>query len=190
MSAGSDEGFPTRRAELALLAEAIRVGIPTLGVCLGAQLLALAGGGSVSAGAAGPEIGWDQVSLSAECRKDALFSGLPETLTVLQWHGDTFEMPTGSRRLMSNSTYPNQAFRIGDAAWGVQFHLEVTETAVEGFLTAFAADVAAVPGGLERIRNATPVALEELIDSRDLVFGRFAGLLAAHVNNADYVGLR
>jgi GMP synthase-like glutamine amidotransferase len=189
MSAGSDEGFPTRRAEITLLADAIAAGLPTLGVCLGAQLLALAGGGSVSTGAGGPEIGWDQVSMSAGCEGDALFAELPETLTVLQWHGDTFEIPAGGSRLMSNAKYPNQAFRIGEAAWGLQFHLEVTQEAVDGFLVAFGSDAQGIPGGTERIKKATPAALETLRDSRDLVFRRFASLVATGINRADLVGL-
>jgi GMP synthase-like glutamine amidotransferase len=189
MSAASDQGFPTRRAEIALLAGAIAAGLPTLGVCLGAQLLARAGGGSVSTGADGPEIGWDRVSLSAGCQSDPLFSGLPQALTVLQWHGETFELPPGGRRLISNAKYANQAYRIGDAAWGMQFHLEVTQEAVDGFLTAFGADTQGIPGGAERIRKATPAALDALSGSRDLVLSRFAGLVAAGVSRADLVGL-
>ena len=187
MSAGSDEKFPTRPAEIELLAGAIETGVPTLGVCLGAQLLALAGGGSVSAGARGPEIGWDQVTTSAACGDDALFAGLPETLTVLQWHSDTFEIPPGASLLMSSPTYPNQAFRTGDRAWGVQFHLEVTQAAVAGFLRAFGADADVVPGGRAHIKKSTPDSLEALTAPRDLVFGRFAALVAARTSTADLV---
>ena len=179
MSAGSDEGFATRGREIALLAEAVADGTPTLGVCLGAQLLAMAGGATVQVGASGPEIGWGPVSVFDECRADALFTGLPEVLTVLHWHGETFEIPAGGRRLMGNDRYANQAFRIGDAAWGLQFHLEVDEAAVDGFLGAFAAEAAAVPGGPDGIRAATPGALEQLAAPRTLVLGRFAGLVAA-----------
>jgi GMP synthase-like glutamine amidotransferase len=179
MSAGSDEGFATRAREIALLAEAVAGGTPALGVCLGAQLLAVAGGAAVTAGATGPEIGWGPVSVLDECRGDALFDGLPEVLTVLHWHGETFEIPAGGRRLMGNDRYANQAFRIGDAAWGLQFHLEVDEAAVDGFLAAFAPEAAAVPGGPDGIRAATPGALERLAGPRALVLGRFAGLVAA-----------
>jgi GMP synthase-like glutamine amidotransferase len=188
MSARSDEGFSTRGAEIALLAEAIDAGIPTLGVCLGAQLLALAGGGLVASGAAGPEVGWHPVTLLASCDDDALFTGLPETLTVLHWHSDTFEIPSGAHLLMANTSYANQAFRVGEVAWGLQFHLEVTEEAVEGFLRAFSTDAAGAPGGSDRIRTATSLALEELTAPRNLVLGRFAGLVAAQINRADLVG--
>jgi GMP synthase-like glutamine amidotransferase len=189
MSAASDDGFPTRQAELALLAAALQAGIPTLGVCLGAQLVASAAGGSVYPGASGPEIGWAPVHLAASCRDDHLFAGLGEQLTVLHWHGDTFELPVGAQLLMSNEVYANQAFRIGDVAWGVQFHLEVTETAVAGFLQAFAADAAGIPGRADGIRAATPAAVAGLSAARDLVCARFAGLVSARVTRSDLAAL-
>jgi GMP synthase-like glutamine amidotransferase len=181
MSAASDQGFPTRSEEIALIADALGGEIPVLGVCLGAQLLAVAGGGSVFPGPSGPEVGWGAVDLAAECADDRLFAGLPETLTVLHWHGDTFDLPDGAVRLFGNSNYPNQGFRLGRSGWGVQFHLEVTAAAVEGFLTAFAADAEQVDGGPGAILTATPTALVSLAETRRLVFERFAGLVAGEV---------
>jgi GMP synthase-like glutamine amidotransferase len=189
MSVNSTEGFPSRDAELSLLADALRVGIPTLGVCLGAQLLAVAAGGAVGRNAHGPEIGWGPVQLGPACHDDRLLAGLPPTLTVLHWHGESFEVPPEAAPLISGTTHPNQAFRIGDVAWGVQFHLEVTAAAVDGFLGAFAADTADVPGGAEAIREATPGALAALTPVRDLVCSRFAGLVAARVTMGDLVDL-
>ncbi len=90
---------------------------------------------------------------------------------------------------MGGSKYANQAFRIGDAAWGVQFHLEVTEAAVEGFLLAFGSDAQGQPGGAERIRKETPVALAALAAPRDQVVGRLAGLVAARASTAGLVTL-
>jgi GMP synthase-like glutamine amidotransferase len=189
VSAASDEGFPSRPTELALLADALRAGVPTLGVCLGAQLLALAGGGPVYSGERGPEIGWSPVSLVAARHDDPLLAGLPDELTVLQWHGDTFGLPPGGQLLASSERYPNQAFRLGDAAWGLQFHLEVTAAAVEGFAAAFGADAEGLPGGLDAIRSATPDALGVLARWRDIVGDRFAALVAARVTTADLVDL-
>ena len=74
-------------------------------------------------------------------------------------------------------------------AWGVQFHLEVTGGAVEGFLEAFASDTESVPGGAEAIRATTPAALAALSTTRDLVCTRFAGLVAARVTSGDLVDL-
>jgi GMP synthase-like glutamine amidotransferase len=185
MGASSDEGFASRQAELSLLAGAVSAGLPTLGVCLGAQLLALAAGGSVFPGDRGPEIGWGEVTLSDACRDDELFCDLPGALTVLHWHGDTFALPPGGHRLMSSAAYPNQAFRVGDSAWGVQFHLEVTGAAVDGFLSAFGADAERAPGGPERIRAATEPTLAALAPHREAVLARFAGLVAARAGRTD-----
>ncbi len=179
MSATSDAGFPTRRAELSLLAAAVRAGIPVLGVCLGAQLLALAAGGTVARGEAGPEIGWHPVDLAPAAGDDPLFASLPSPLTVLHWHGDTYGLPPGAVRLAGSRAYPEQAFRVGPAAWGLQFHLEVTEPAVAGFLDAFGAEAEDRPGGAAGIRAATPAALHELGPSGRAVLDRFAALVAA-----------
>ena len=91
--------------------------------------------------------------------------------------------------MISSTAYPNQAFRVGDVAWGVQFHLEVTAEAVDGFLEAFAADTADIPGGAEAIRAASPGALSALSTARDLVCSRFAELVAARVTMGDLVDL-
>jgi GMP synthase-like glutamine amidotransferase len=82
MSAYSDEGFGSRKAELILIADAIRSGKPTLGVCLGAQLVAVAAGGDVHHGHLGPEIGWLPVTPTERCVEDRLFAGCPRELTV------------------------------------------------------------------------------------------------------------
>jgi GMP synthase-like glutamine amidotransferase len=184
MSACSDKGFATRPAEIALLGHALAGAVPTLGVCLGAQLLALAAGGAVYPGADGPEIGWSTVELSSQRAADALLTGLPERLPVLHWHGDTFDLPPGAARLARSARYPNQAFRVGKAAWGLQFHLEVTPDAVDGLLRDFAADAARAPGGAPAIDRATLSSLETLSPWRDLVFDRFAALVVARTSAA------
>ena len=180
MSAVSDGGFPTRRAELDLLADALRLGLPTLGVCLGAQLLALAAGGHVYRGAAGPEIGWAPVELTTESRHDALLGDLPDRLTVLHWHADTFDPPPSAALLASSARYPSQAFRIGARAWGLQFHLEVDVPAVNAFLDAFGADAAAAGASAAAIAADGDGALEALLPYRSRVLARFAGLVSAH----------
>jgi GMP synthase-like glutamine amidotransferase len=188
MSADSDDGFATRQAELSCLMAALEAGIPVLGVCLGAQLLALAGGGRVRRGEGGPEIGWGAVELTADCSADPLFTGLPVSLEVLQWHGDTFDLPPGSVRLSQNAAYANQAFRVGSAAWGLQFHVEVDVEAVSGFLDAFGADADAVAGGRQAIRAATPAGVANLAPFRDQLLGRFAQLVVTGVSRGDLVG--
>jgi GMP synthase-like glutamine amidotransferase len=187
MSAASDDGFPTRAAELTLLTQALRQSVPTIGVCLGAQLLAVAAGGSVYRGAVGPEIGWGTVELAAACAVDPLLADLPNRLEVMHWHGDTFDLPPGAVHLVANSNYVNQGFRVGDTAWGLQFHLEVNEAAVDGFLDAFATDASSVDGGAPAIRAATPGAVAGLARHRDTVFDCFAGLVGSGVARDDLV---
>ncbi|MCU1381086.1 MAG: methyltransferase protein [Acidimicrobiales bacterium] len=167
MAAYSDEGFPTRAAELALLAEALRRELPTLAVCLGAQLLAVAGGGRAVPGQAGEEIGWAPVRLVGE---DRLFGGLPDSFPVLHWHGDTVELPPGAELLASSDRYPNQAFRVGPMAWGLQFHVEVDRLATERFVDRF--------GGDPAILDVTDACLAELAPTRTALLDRFAALVA------------
>jgi GMP synthase-like glutamine amidotransferase len=143
MSATSDARFPTRRAELALLGDALRRGVPVLGVCLGAQLLAAAGGGEVRAGEAGPEIGWGRVDLLPAAADDPLLTGLGDTMDVLHWHGESFVLPPGAVLLASSTRYANQAFRLGPRAWGLQFHIEVDLEGVRAFLAASGDEAAA-----------------------------------------------
>jgi GMP synthase-like glutamine amidotransferase len=180
MSATGDEGFATRRAELDLLADALHRGLPTLGVCLGAQLLALAGGGAVYPGGAGPEIGWGPVALTEEAGDDLLLKGLPAELTVMHWHGDTFDPPPAAALLAVSPRYRSQAFRCGAQAWGLQFHLEIDQAAVTAFIAAFGADALAAGTTPETIEADSAAALTVLAPWRDRVLGRFAELVVAH----------
>jgi GMP synthase-like glutamine amidotransferase len=189
MSAASDDGFPTRQGELDLLADALSRRIPILGICLGAQLLAAAAGAAVYPGSSGPEVGWGPVVLSETCHEDALLAGLPTDLTVLHWHGDTFDLPAGAVHLAGNDRYANQAFRLGPAAWGLQFHLEVTQPAVEGFIDAFVAEAAAAVGGAEGIRSAAERVLVDLAPTRSAVCSRFAELVQSRAIDGALVDL-
>jgi GMP synthase-like glutamine amidotransferase len=178
MSAGRDEGFPSRQAEVALLAEALERQVPTLGVCLGAQLLALAAGAEVIPGPAGMEVGWGSVTIGPDAAGDPLMDGVPAALEVFHWHGDTFSLPPGAVRLASSARYANQAFRIGAAAWGLQFHLEVDGAAVEAMVKAFPDDLESVPGGAAGLLAATGSALDHLTPHRDQVLGAYAALVS------------
>ncbi len=188
MSADSDDGFPTRRQELTLLAEAVERGLPTLGVCLGAQELAAATGGRILRGASGPEIGWAPVRLHASAADDLLLASVPGELSVLHWHGDTFDLPPGGVLLASNDRYDHQAFRIGPRAWGFQFHLEVDREAVAAFAGSFGADLDAVGITPDNLLDATPAELVRLEVHRRPVLARFAALVGARpvgVGDAD-----
>jgi GMP synthase-like glutamine amidotransferase len=160
--------FPTRDAELELLQAAVELGIPTLGVCLGAQLLAAAAGGRAVRGH-GAEIGWTPVQLMAAASSDSLLGDLPPELVVLSWHGDTVELPPRATLLASNESYTNQAFRVGPRAWGLQFHLEVTVEAVTRFVETFKGDPAIAEQASRHLAILEP--------ARDLVLERFARLV-------------
>jgi GMP synthase (glutamine-hydrolysing) len=122
MGAMDDEVAPWLPAVRSLLATAIDDGVPTLGICLGAQMLAVAAGGEVARGAVGPELGYGDVSVSAS--DELLTAG---SLPVVQWHFDTVtRLPEGAALLASSDRYDVQAFRVGDVAWGLQFHVEAT----------------------------------------------------------------
>jgi GMP synthase-like glutamine amidotransferase len=173
MSAYSDDGFPARRAELALLQNALSQSVPTLGVCLGAQLLAAAAGGRVYSGAT-LEIGWLPLTLIDAAATDPLLADIDSPLTVLQWHGDTFELPPDSVRLAESSLYPNQAFRFGRAAWGLQFHFEVDEPTIECWLAASPAQAERASGGAAGIRSGARANAESRRALQEHVGTRFA----------------
>ena len=125
MGAGDDAEYPWLEAERRLVADAVGEGLSFLGVCLGVQLLAASLDARVYS-AEQAEVGLLEVELTAEGRDDRLFAGFDERFVALQWHGDTFDLPPGAVRLASSPLASNQAFRVGERAYGVQFHLEVT----------------------------------------------------------------
>jgi GMP synthase (glutamine-hydrolysing) len=151
----NDEGeHPWLAGEKAAIASHVRAGRPFWGSCLGAQLLASALGARVYAGPA-PEVGVLAVELTAAGLDDPVLGALPAAIDTLQWHGDTFDLPEGAVLLASSPAYPHQAFRVGRAAYAVQFHVEVTEAMGEEWagVPAYAeyADRVLGPGGSDRL---------------------------------------
>jgi GMP synthase (glutamine-hydrolysing) len=133
-SAWDDDVAPWLPATRRLMATAVEQGLPTFGICLGGQLLAAACGGEVRRGEAGLEVGVvDLVTLSA-ADDDPLLAGVPRTGTgagagfrAAQWHQDAVvALPPGAVPLVTGERYPHQAYRLGDRAWGVQYHPEVS----------------------------------------------------------------
>ena len=112
-------------------------GRAVLGICLGSQLLARAYGADNLLGAA-PEFGWREVTLTSEAKDDPVLRAAPENFPIFQWHDDTFTLPKDAVRLAGNGTAENQAFRIGRAAYGIQFHFEADRSLVRSWNAAFA----------------------------------------------------
>ncbi|QCI69383.1 glutamine amidotransferase [Phreatobacter stygius] len=140
IGADQEDRYPFLRAEQDLLSRRLQAGRPTLGICLGAQLMARALGAEVYPGPA-KEIGWSRLDLTAEGQASPLahLDGVP----VLHWHGDTFDLPPGAVRLAGTEICPNQAFAIGRDVLGLQFHGEVDVQDIERWLIGHAAEIAA-----------------------------------------------
>jgi GMP synthase (glutamine-hydrolysing) len=121
-----DERAPWLAATRELVGEAVRDGLPMLGVCLGGQLLARVAGGTVAARHGEPECGSTRLTLRQEAGEDALFHGLPGRVTAIERHVDAITaLPPGAVWLARSDRCPYQAFRVGERAWGLQFHPEV-----------------------------------------------------------------
>lgn len=171
MSVNDDVTLPWLTQEKRLIGEAVRAGLPYWGACLGVQLLAASLGARVYAGAQ-PEVGILPVTFTDEALADPIFAGLPRELLSLQWHGDTFDLPDGAVRLAGSPAYPNQAFRWGQRAYGVQFHLEVSVGMAREW-----ADVPEYKAALERVLG--PGALDDLIAQLE----RHAETMRAHARS-------
>jgi GMP synthase (glutamine-hydrolysing) len=110
--------------ERQMIREAVQFGIPVLGVCFGAQLLAVALGGRVVRG--GPlEVGMGTATLTDAGRADPVVDTDAETVTVLHWHRDAYTLPPGAVRLATSGHGVEQGFKVGEMAYGLQFHVEI-----------------------------------------------------------------
>ncbi|MBC7517682.1 MAG: glutamine amidotransferase [Microbacteriaceae bacterium] len=152
--------FPHLVGEVAFLAHRLAAERPTLGVCLGAQLMAEALGASVTRGKT-TEIGFRAIIPTEAGRDSPLrhIAGIP----MMQWHGDTFGLPAGATRLASSAAYSNEAFRLGDYALAVQFHPELADSMYEEWMADGAAEMAehgVDPADLRAQRDAHGAAMQ------------------------------
>ena len=116
--------------ELEYIRQAIDAAIPVLGVCLGSQFITKALGGEVRPGSR-LEIGPTPIALTVEEDTDPVFGTFPPTLEVFQWHGESLTLPPGAILLASSEHFPVQAFRYGERAYGLLFHLELEQVGIE-----------------------------------------------------------
>ncbi len=170
------DAYPFLRREMALIENALALGRPVLGTCLGSQLLAAVLGARVGPGGF-KEIGWHEVRLTGEARDDALLAGAPLSFTALHWHGDVFDLPEGAVRLASSDLTENQAFRYGTNAYGFLFHMEVTEAMVLDWASAFGDEMQEAGVTREALLTGAAEHLPGLARVGDGVYGRWAGLL-------------
>jgi GMP synthase-like glutamine amidotransferase len=133
MHPDTDVENPWLRDENVFIQELVERGPPTLGICLGVQLMAKAAGCAVYPLPGGPENGWVPVELTPAARDDPVFRVLPGRFDALAVHVYTYDVPDRAEEMITGPRC-NQAFRLGDRAWGIQFHPEATLETVRGWL--------------------------------------------------------
>jgi GMP synthase (glutamine-hydrolysing) len=174
--------YPFLGPEVGWIREAVESGLPLLGICLGSQLLAKALGAKVYANKI-KEIGWYHLELTPQAADDPLLGGCAPRQLVFQWHGDTFDLPSGAIRLAQSEHCRHQAFRYGSSAWGFQFHVEMTPRLVTDWLDE--PNNRQELAGLdyidpEVIRRRKTEALAAMDSFGQQVLGRFAALCRKH----------
>ena len=169
--------YPFLRSEQDLIRKAADSGVPVLGICLGAQLVAAALGARVYPGPR-KEIGWYAVERVETI--DPVMRTLPLSFMAFHWHGDTFDLPEGAVRLFRSSLYENQAFRWGRNVYALQFHFEVNAAMIDEWLNdpGCRAELAGVPElQAETIHVQTTQWAKPLEELSAQVFRRFLDLV-------------
>ena len=185
-AADGTPGAPWFAAVEGLLRKAVRHRVPTLGICLGSQLLATAHGGLVQRGTAGPEIGPGLVGKRDAAENDPLFRRVPLLPDVIQWHHDEIvELPLQAVLLAASSRYPHQAFRIGDRAWGLQFHIECDVEMVRDWTRNHRADLDDLGYDPDLVVAAVADVLADVEEAWQPFAARFAALALGTLPDAD-----
>jgi GMP synthase (glutamine-hydrolysing) len=144
--------YPFIKEELATIETAVKKGVPVIGICLGCQALAAVLAARVYPGKQ-KELGWDEMTLTVEGKSSPL--GAIEGVRVLNWHGDTFDLPVGATRLASTAITPNQAFTYGPKVLALQFHVELPERDMEKWLIGHTMELTSSKADLAKIRAET-----------------------------------
>lgn len=180
MGANDGEQYPHLIKVQNLIRQAVYSHFPTVGICLGAQLIAKAMGGRVIRNPV-KEIGWYPVSLTEYGFRSPIFDGLPGEFTFFQWHQDTFTLPEYGRWLVRGKTCLNQAFSIDNYIWGLQFHPEVSLEMIERWVVSWKDEIEEYGGHSEarvllerssRIWNETRDFRETMLNNIERVLHR------------------
>jgi GMP synthase (glutamine-hydrolysing) len=169
--------YPFLTQELELLERRLQRGLPTLGICLGCQLMARALGARVFPGPV-KEIGWGGPALTEAGVASCLAPLSSPAARVLHWHGDTFDLPEGATRLASNANYENQAFAYGDRALALQFHLEADPARLDEWYVGHAVELSAGCVSVPDLRFASAALENQLRPQASQIFGAWLRQLA------------
>jgi GMP synthase (glutamine-hydrolysing) len=176
IGAYEDDLYPTLKDESDLLEKRLAARRPTIGICLGAQLMARALGARVYPTGA-KEIGWAPVTLSAEGRESPL-RHLGDDTAVLHWHGDTFDLPQGATLLASTSFCRNQAFSLGANALALQFHAEASAARLEQWFIGHACEISAAKLSVTKLREDTRRHAPHLQKRAEKLFAEWLGSIS------------
>lgn len=168
MSANDYPAYPFLKSEVEAIKFRLQAGLPTLGICLGAQLIAKALGARVYP-AVQPEIGWSKISLSRAGHSSPL--RLFQHVPVFHWHNETFDLPEDAIGLASTRACPHQAFALARRALALQFHPEITELDLERWFTGYAGELATNPLPVQTLRDESAIYCDNLELHTKLWFG-------------------
>lgn len=162
--------FPFIEAEINMLRKRLKQDKPTLGICLGAQLIARALGANIYAGKE-KEIGWSKLSLTISGEQSALRFLGEEHCSMLHWHGETFDLPEKAELLASSQAYKNQAFSYGDKVLALQFHPEITQHSMEKWFIGHIGEIMQTDAvSVEKLRDDTRQYANQLEVQSELFF--------------------
>ncbi|MGZ5031661.1 MAG: type 1 glutamine amidotransferase [Usitatibacter sp.] len=174
----ANDELPWTQPVLALMRDAVRRGVPVIGHCLGAQMLARALGGEVKKNPV-KEIGWNRVQVEDSPRAREWFGADLAGFDTFQWHGDAFTIPPGGERILTGAHCPNQAYVVGDRHLGMQCHIEMTPEMIDSWIGSGSAEVrenlsspAVQP--VEKIRREMPERLPKLNATAARLYRRWA----------------
>jgi len=165
-----NDSDPWIAEETAFIRSALQAGTPVIGVCLGSQFMAKSLGATVRPGKA-LEIGITPVTLTAEAKQDPVFSMLPESFEVFEWHGEVFDLPKDCVSLAGSDIAPLQAFRYGARAYGLLFHLEMEENGIESLCQECAPDLTKADLTAQQVKTTALPHLPQLHQIADRLIG-------------------